>query len=88
MGFLLPVGTANSKEPGKRRRVPLVDRPAPAPRETLVEETGQLARDAGVHKLLLTHILPWTDRHAVFADASEAFPGPVEVVEDGDAFEI
>jgi ribonuclease BN (tRNA processing enzyme) len=52
------------------------------------KEAGQVARDANVHKLLLTHILPWTDKHAVHADASEAFPGPVVVVEQGDVFEI
>ena len=52
------------------------------------KDTGQLARDAGVNKLLLTHILPWTDKDAVFTDASEAFPGPVVVVEEGDVFDI
>lgn len=52
------------------------------------KEAGQLARDAGVGRLLLTHILPWTDREAVFADASEAFTGPVTVVKQGDVFQI
>ena len=52
------------------------------------KEAGALARDAGVGRLLLTHIVPWTDRDAVHADASAAFPGPVEIVEDGDVFEI
>ena len=52
------------------------------------KDAGQLARDAGVRRLLLTHILPWTDKDAVFADASETFPGTVTVVEQGDVFQI
>jgi len=52
------------------------------------KEAGQLARDARVGRLLLTHILPWTDKDAVFADASEAFAGTVTVVEQGDVFQI
>jgi ribonuclease BN (tRNA processing enzyme) len=52
------------------------------------KEAGSLAKEADVHKLLITHVLPWTDKDAVFTDASAAFPGPVEVVEDGDVFEI
>lgn len=52
------------------------------------KEAGQLAREANVSRLLLTHILPWTDKDAVFNDASEAFAGPVTVVEQGDVFQI
>jgi ribonuclease BN (tRNA processing enzyme) len=52
------------------------------------KEAGALARDAGVGRLLLTHIMPWTDRAAVYADASAAFPGAVQVVDDGDVIEI
>lgn len=52
------------------------------------KEAGQVARDAGVGRLLLTHILPWTDKNAIFADAGEAFAGPVTVVEQGNMFQI
>jgi len=52
------------------------------------KEAGELAREARVGKLLLTHILPWTDPNAVFNDASAAFPGEVIAVRDGDVFEI
>jgi ribonuclease BN (tRNA processing enzyme) len=52
------------------------------------KEAGALARDAGVGTLLVTHVLPWTDRDAVFADASAEFPGAVKLVDDGQAFEI
>jgi ribonuclease BN (tRNA processing enzyme) len=52
------------------------------------KEAGALAKDAGVGTLLLTHILPWTDREAVLADASAVFSGNITVVEDGDVFDI
>lgn len=52
------------------------------------KEAGELAREAGVDTLLLTHILPWTNRDAVYNDASAAFPGAVRVVNDGDVIEI
>lgn len=52
------------------------------------KDAGQVARDAGVRRLLLTHVLPWTDKDAVFADASEAFSGQVTVVEEGAVFQI
>ena len=39
------------------------------------KQAGELARDAAVGRLLLTHIAPWTDAGAVLAEASAEFPG-------------
>lgn len=36
-------------------------------------QAGEHARDAGVGRLLLTHIPPWTDRERVLAEASAVF---------------
>lgn len=48
-------------------------------------QAGELARRAGVGKLLLTHVAPWTDREAVLAEARAEFPGAV-LVERGDTY--
>ncbi|MEQ0561903.1 MBL fold metallo-hydrolase [Amycolatopsis sp. NEAU-NG30] len=51
------------------------------------KQAGELARDAGVGRLLLTHIAPWTDAGAVLAEASAAFPG-AEVVKQGAVYDV
>ncbi|MBP2333995.1 ribonuclease BN (tRNA processing enzyme) [Saccharothrix coeruleofusca] len=51
-------------------------------------QAGQLARQAGVGKLLLTHIAPWTDPHVVLAEAREEFDGPVELARRGGNYPI
>jgi ribonuclease BN (tRNA processing enzyme) len=43
-------------------------------------QAGALARDAGVGRLLLTHIPPWTSVKAVAAEAAAEFDGPVHAV--------
>lgn len=43
-------------------------------------EAGRIAQRAGVGRLLLTHIPPWTPRDAVLAEARGEFDGPVDVV--------
>jgi ribonuclease BN (tRNA processing enzyme) len=42
-------------------------------------QAGEAARDAGVRRLVLTHIPPWTDPGANLADARAVFDGPVEL---------
>lgn len=37
-------------------------------------QAGELARDAGVERLLITHVAPWTDRDAILAEARGVFP--------------
>ena len=51
-------------------------------------EAGEIAERAGVKRLLLTHIPPWTSREAVLAEARAAFSGPVHAVSAEESFEI
>lgn len=51
------------------------------------KETGALAARAGARRLLLTHIAPWTDPHAILAEAQARFPGAV-LVEQGAVYEV
>lgn len=43
-------------------------------------EAGRIAQQAGVGRLLLTHVPPWTSREAVLAEARAEYDGPVDVV--------
>jgi len=43
-------------------------------------EAGRIAARAGVGRLLLTHIPPWTPRDEVLAEARAEFDGPVDAV--------
>ena len=43
------------------------------------QRAGEVARQAGAHRLVLTHLPIWTDPQAVLAEAKGAFPGPVEL---------
>lgn len=42
-------------------------------------QAGEVARRAGVGRLLLTHVAPWSDRDAVLAEARAEFPTAVPV---------
>lgn len=50
-------------------------------------QAGQLAAEAGVGRLLLTHVAPWTDPAAVLAEARQTFDGPVELVAAGSDYD-
>ncbi len=43
---------------------------------------GEIAREAGVGRLVLTHVAGGTDRAQVLAEARAAFTGPTELAED------
>lgn len=45
-------------------------------------QAGAIAAEAGVGRLVLTHIAGGTDRDAVLAEAQQAYDGPVELAED------
>lgn len=49
-------------------------------------QAGLNARDAGVRRLVLTHLWPGVDRDAARAEAAAAFGGPVELAEIGREF--
>jgi ribonuclease BN (tRNA processing enzyme) len=51
-------------------------------------QAGVLAGRAGVGRLLLTHIAPWTDRAAVLAEAKAEFSGPTGLVEQGAVYDV
>jgi ribonuclease BN (tRNA processing enzyme) len=46
-------------------------------------EAGELATQAGVGSLFLTHLFPTLDHHRSREEASAAYPGPVRVLESG-----
>lgn len=50
-------------------------------------QAGALARRAGVSRLLITHIAPWSDRDAILAEARAEFPG-ADVVEQGATYQL
>lgn len=51
-------------------------------------QAGELAARADVGRLLLTHVAPWTDRHAVLDEARAEFAGPTELVGQGAVYQI
>jgi ribonuclease BN (tRNA processing enzyme) len=51
-------------------------------------ELGQLATRAGVRRLLITHVAPWTDPTAVLSEARSTYSGPVELVRQGAKYDI
>jgi ribonuclease BN (tRNA processing enzyme) len=51
-------------------------------------EAGAVAAAAGVGRLVLTHVLPWSDRDGVLADAVEEFSGPVVLAAPGAVYEV
>jgi ribonuclease BN (tRNA processing enzyme) len=51
-------------------------------------QAGELATKAGVGRLVVTHVPPWTDKAAVLAEACQAFAGDVVLAEAGAAYEV
>jgi ribonuclease BN (tRNA processing enzyme) len=51
-------------------------------------EAGAAARDAGVGRLVLTHVPPWYDPQNALREASEVFEGPIDLAVAGMAIEV
>ncbi|HNN48453.1 MAG TPA: MBL fold metallo-hydrolase, partial [Marmoricola sp.] len=51
-------------------------------------EAAQMASQAGVERLLLTHIPPWHDSSLVLAEARAAYSGTVSLAEVGRTYEV
>ncbi|MGW0562576.1 MBL fold metallo-hydrolase [Streptomyces sp. NPDC003016] len=51
-------------------------------------EAGEEASRAGVGRLVLTHIPPWTDAEANLADARAVYDGPTELAVAGAEYEV
>jgi ribonuclease BN (tRNA processing enzyme) len=49
---------------------------------------GEVARQAGARRLVLTHIPVWTDPGTALAEAVEVYPGPVETARPGAGYRI
>jgi ribonuclease BN (tRNA processing enzyme) len=51
-------------------------------------DAGELARDANVGQLVITHIAPWNDRAAALAAASKAFGGAATLAAPGAVYDL
>jgi ribonuclease BN (tRNA processing enzyme) len=51
-------------------------------------QAGRSARDAGVSRLVITHMAPGVDRAAAETEAEDAFGGPVELAGIGARYEV
>jgi ribonuclease BN (tRNA processing enzyme) len=47
---------------------------------------GEVARDAGARRLVLTHVPVWTRVDAVVSEAKQVYPGPVEAAVAGSSY--
>jgi ribonuclease BN (tRNA processing enzyme) len=52
------------------------------------KQAGAAAAEAGVRRLVLTHIPPWHDPEVSLAEAQEAYPGPLELATTGATYLI
>jgi ribonuclease BN (tRNA processing enzyme) len=51
-------------------------------------QAGDVAKRAGVGRLVLTHLVPWYDEAQVFAEASAAYDGELHVAHPRDVYEV
>jgi ribonuclease BN (tRNA processing enzyme) len=51
-------------------------------------QAGAAAAAAGVGRLLITHVPPWTDPSQMLAEAQTAFTGPTELVHPGACYQL
>jgi ribonuclease BN (tRNA processing enzyme) len=51
-------------------------------------DCGEVARDAGVGRLVITHIPPWYDPVDMLAAAQQAWDGPAELARQGATYDV
>ncbi|MCZ3385579.1 MAG: MBL fold metallo-hydrolase [Actinomycetia bacterium] len=51
-------------------------------------QAGELARDAGVGRLVITHVPPWHDPDVARAEAESVFDGRVDLATPGSTFDL
>ncbi|MDO4791899.1 MAG: MBL fold metallo-hydrolase [Buchananella hordeovulneris] len=52
------------------------------------KRAGELGRDAGAKRLVLTHIQPWTDKEVTKAEAAEVYEGFLDLALPGKTYEF
>jgi ribonuclease BN (tRNA processing enzyme) len=61
---------------------------APGAQHITSGDVARVAAQCGAARLLLTHVLSTHSRNGTLASARAAFPGPVQLVTEGDRFEV
>jgi ribonuclease BN (tRNA processing enzyme) len=51
-------------------------------------EAGETAQQAGVKRLVVTHVPPWHDEELILAEAVPAFDGPTELARPGATYDL
>ncbi len=51
-------------------------------------DAGRVAAEAGVSRLVLTHIPPWHDKHDALREAAGCYDGPVELAAEGSTYQL
>lgn len=65
-----------------------VSGPFGAPIHFTAGEAGEMAREAGIRRLLLTHLWPEVDPAVSRAEAEAAYGGPVEMAQANETYEV
>ena len=60
---------------------------APAAPHVSAKDAGRIAKDAGVRRLLVTHLLPEYNPEDVMAEVRESYPS-AEMIEEGQSYEV
>ena len=61
---------------------------APGAQHITSGDVARVAAECGAARLLLTHILSTHSRNGTLASARAAFAGPIQLVTEGDRFEV
>ena len=64
------------------------DDTAPGALHLTGRQAGEHAQQAGVHRLVLTHLPPWNDKAVSLAAATAAFGGPAELAASGTTYDV
>jgi ribonuclease BN (tRNA processing enzyme) len=51
-------------------------------------QAGELARDAGANRLVITHVPPWNNPQVALAEAASVFDGEIDLATTGSSFEV